>query len=247
MTRTQSKVGGNIMPIKVINGNLFASTCQTLVNTINCVGAMGAGIALECRLRYPAMFEKYVQLCTEKRFAPGLLWLYKGGADEKDINNKWILNFPTKIHWKYPSRIEWGEAGLEKFLAIYKEKGITSIAFPVLGGLNGGLDPEKVISVMCSKLAVCEIPVEIYQYRADAPDDLFDRFKDLIKSKSESEIIKLSGLRINYVQRIVEILKNPEICQLNQLARFDGIGAKTLEKAFGIMRQQNSQQMELQL
>ena len=235
------------MPIKVIEGNLFTSTCQTLVNTINCVGVMGAGIALECRLRYPAMFEAYSKLCYEKRFRPGMLWLYKGGEEDRDVDSKWVLNFPTKVHWKFPSRMEWVELGLDKFLAMYKAKGISSVAFPVLGGQNGGLNPDKVISLMREKLAVCEIPVEIYQYRADAPDDLFERFKDLLLSKSDEELAKISCLRIDYVKRIRGAMESSDICQLNQLAHCDGIGVKTVEKAFALMRKNEPVQLELAL
>ena len=232
------------MAIKIIEGNLFTTQCQTIVNTINCVGVMGAGIALECRLRYPAMFETYSKLCAEKRFRPGVLWLYKGGLDDRDIDNKWVLNFPTKVHWKFPSKIEWVEAGLEKFLATYKAKGISSVAFPVLGGLNGGLDPEEVVSLMCSKLANSEIPLEIYHYKADAADDLFERFKYLLKSKTAEKIAELSGLRIDYVRRINAAIDNSTICQLNQLVGVNGIGAKTLEKVFSLLRPGNVTQLE---
>ena len=235
------------MAIAVIKGNIFSSTCQTLVNTVNCVGVMGAGIALECRLRYPAMFEKYVHFCKEGRFSPGVLWLYKGGSDEMDINGKWVLNFPTKINWKFPSRIEWVDMGMNKFLSIYKEKGITSIAFPVLGGLNGGLDSEEVIALMKNRLAVCDIPVEIYQYKPDAADDLFDGFRSMLKMRTVDSIAKESGIRINIVRRIYDVVDSNEICQLNQLVRFDGIGIKTIEKVFRLMRKPNSTQLELEL
>ncbi len=79
------------MGIKIINGNIFTSKCQTIVNTVNCVGVMGAGMALECRLRYPEMHEKYILLCKDKLIDIGLLWIYKSPE-------KWILNFPTKMN-----------------------------------------------------------------------------------------------------------------------------------------------------
>src|SRR5690554_3048314 len=110
------------MAAKVIIGNIFSSDCQTLVNTINCVGIMGAGIALEYRLRYPEMYDRYVQLCSDSKIDIGKLWIYK--------SDRWILNFPTKKHWKDPSRIEYLESGLEKFRDTYLNKGITSVAFP---------------------------------------------------------------------------------------------------------------------
>ena len=235
------------MAIKVIKGNLFTSTNQTLVNTINCVGVMGAGIALECRLRYPDMFKKYEKLCKESQLSPGKLWLYKGGSSETDINDKWVLNFPTKIHWRFPSKVEWVIAGLDKFLSVYKEKGITSIAFPVLGGLNGGLDPDKVVSVMEEKLAMCEIPVEIYHYDAEAPDDLFDKFRKMLNESDPETVASESRLRIDLVRRVYSAVENNDIRQLNQLARVDGIGIKTLEKVFDLMRNPKITQLELSL
>ena len=85
---------------------------------------MGAGIALEFRLRYPKMLKEYKGLCEQNKISIGNLWLYKS-------NDKSILNFPTKFHWKYPSKIEWLESGLQKFIESYENKGITSIAFPI--------------------------------------------------------------------------------------------------------------------
>ena len=78
---------------------------------------------------------------------------------EKD---KWILCFPTKEHWKNPSKIEWIEYGLQHFVETYKEKGITSIAFPMLGCNNGKLKKEDVLPIMEKYLAICDIKVEIY-------------------------------------------------------------------------------------
>lgn len=235
------------MSVEVKSGNIFTSSCQTLVNTVNCVGVMGAGIALECRLRYPAMFEKYKILCGQRRLSPGVLWLYKGGAEASDINDKWILNFPTKVEWKYPSKIEWVVSGLDKFVETYREKAITSIAFPVLGGLNGGLDPDEVVSVMQTKLKPCDIPIEIYHYRADASDDVYERFKSVFKLLPEEFVASLTKMRRDYVRRVALALDNPDVCQLNQLARIDGIGAKTMEKLFGLVRTNPVVQGELPL
>ena len=144
------------MSLKVIDGNLFESNCQTIVNTINCFGVMGKGIALEYKKRFPDMFLRYKELCGKKLIRPGILWLYKA-------DNKWILNFPTKDHWKNPSKIEYLESGLTKFLNTYKNKGITSIAFPLLGSSNSGIDPDLSLEVMKKYLSQCDIEVEIYK------------------------------------------------------------------------------------
>ena len=127
------------MAIKHIKGNIFSSKCQTLVNTVNCVGVMGKGIALVHKLRYPQMYLEYKEHCKNKLIRIGSLWLYS-----KQENAPWILSFPTKFHWKYPSKIEWIEQGLQKFVDTYEKKEITSIAFPLLGTHNGGLDINEV-------------------------------------------------------------------------------------------------------
>jgi len=145
------------MPVKVVQGDLFKLSAQTLVNTVNCVGAMGKGIALEFKKRYPAMYERYKELCNKGHIKIGSLWLYK--ADD----GKWILNFPTKDDWRNPSDMDYIVQGLDKFINTYKQKGITSIAFPMLGCNNGGLDKATVLMMMKMHLETCEdLDVEIY-------------------------------------------------------------------------------------
>ena len=143
--------------IKIVtNGNLFESQCQTLVNTVNCVGIMGKGIALEFKKLYPKMFEQYRIYCKQGLLDIGKLYLWKE-------ENNWVLNFPTKIDWRNPSKYEWIEKGLQKFVIIYKEKGITSIAFPMLGCNNGKLDKNIVLPMMKKYLEKCDdLDVEIY-------------------------------------------------------------------------------------
>ncbi|KAA6316743.1 hypothetical protein EZS27_032991 [termite gut metagenome] len=143
--------------IKFIQGNLFNSEYQTLVNTVNCVGVMGKGIALEFKKQYPDMFETYKTYCYENLITIGVLYLHRRP-------NKWVLNFPTKVHWRNPSKLEYIENGLQKVLEKYKEYGMTSIAFPLLGCSNGGLNREDVSPLMNEYLSKLEIPVEIYDY-----------------------------------------------------------------------------------
>ena len=147
--------------IEIIKGNIFATEAQTIVNTVNCVGVMGAGIAYEFRLRYPKMYERYVEICNTKQLQIGTLWIYK-------TDSKWILNFPTKYDWKYESKVEYLKIGLQKFIETYKEKGIQSIAFPILGASNGGIPETISIEIMKRYLSNCDIKVEIYQYDPSA-------------------------------------------------------------------------------
>lgn len=215
------------MPVKILQGNIFTTKCQTIVNTINCVGVMGAGIALECRLRYPAMYEKYIELCNEKKIDIGLLWIYK-----HPDNVRWILNFPTKKHWKYPSKKEYLYAGLEKFYNTYQERGIKSIAFPLLGGDKGGIPAEESIAIMRSYLDKINLNIEIYKYDPNAKDDLYDKIKKKMLSTDVDQISKVTRVRKNYILKVIDALKRPDILQLNQLARVEGIGIKTLAKIY---------------
>lgn len=142
----------------ISNRNIFDTQCQTIVNTVNCVGVMGKGIALEMKNRYPDMFEKYKTFCDNKLIDIGKLWLYKNQDD------KWILNFPTKTHWQYQSEYDYIEKGMQKFIETYKDKNIKSIAFPMLGCSNGGLNEEKVLEIMMKYFSKCdELIIEIYR------------------------------------------------------------------------------------
>ena len=146
-----------MLTISVIrNSDIFKSQCQTIVNTINCVGVMGKGLALEMKKQYPQMFDKYKGLCDKGLLDIGKLWLYK---DEE----KWILNFPTKKDWRNPSEYSFIEYGMQKFIETYQSKSITSIAFPMLGCNNGGLDKDLVLEIMTKYLVKCDnLIVEIY-------------------------------------------------------------------------------------
>lgn len=248
--------------IKIIKGNIFTTKCQTIVNTVNCVGVMGAGIAYECRLRYPLMYERYVELCRDKKLNIGMLWIYKS-------EDKLIINFPTKYHWRYESKTEYLEKGLQKFIETYKEKGITSVAFPLLGASNGGIPENVSLNIMKEYLVECDIDIEIYQYDPFAYDDLYLKFKKIwteipesvlkkeLKTLKEKEnahlkakieelskmgvdknIREIENLREKLKVKVVSIsilkkaLENDNIRSLSGLLRAKGVGDKTLEKAF---------------
>lgn len=215
------------MAFRVIDGNIFTSECQTLVNTVNCVGVMGAGIALECRLRYPQMYERYVGICEKGQLDIGKLWLYR-------TERRWVLNFPTKKHWRYPSRETYLRQGLEKLAATYAQKGIRSIALPLLGADRGGIDPEVSLGLIQSYLADGheDLEVEVYRYDPTARDDLFEDFKARLLGESGARIQQASGLKPKSLETLREALQRDDICQLNQLLKVKGVGLVTLERAF---------------
>ena len=209
-------------------GNIFNSKMQTIVNTVNCVGVMGKGIALVFKLRYPAMFEKYKEYCDSKMIGIGKLWLYK-----TDEAHQWVLKFPTKFHWKYPSKIEYIESGLQKFVDTYKEKGITTIAVPLLGTHNGGLDKVDVLDMMYNYLEKCDIPIDIYEYDPLAPDDLFELFKKNWNDISPSVRKKQLGIRTQkQIDTIDNAIKKDNVKSMISLIDYPGIGITTLDKCF---------------
>lgn len=221
--------------IKHIHGNIFTSPCQTLVNTVNCAGIMGAGIAFEFRLREPGMFKKYVTLCENSSLDIGKLWLYKDSSP-------WILNFPTKKHWKFPSKERYLHAGLEKFMASYRQCGIESIAFPLLGASKGGLDPDRSLSIMTGYLKDCEIAVEIYQYDPLAEDDVFREFSKKLVQMDTEALKSAIGIRSDKLKLLIEAVSGGGYRQMNQLMSVPGIGEGTLEKAFRFIHQRGTVQ-----
>ena len=211
--------------IKIIKGNIFNSSAQTLVNTVNTVGVMGSGIALEFRLRYPEMYNKYVDYCKQKQMQIGKLWIYKA-------KDRWILNFPTKENWKDDSKIEYLEKGLQKFVDTYKIKGITSVAFPILGANLGKIPKEQALEIMQAYLSKCNIPIEIYEYDSETPDDLFAKLKSKFSNMSIEEISKKTNIQKQYVKKLLKIFNDESIQSISKLNSVEGIGVKTLEKLF---------------
>lgn len=147
--------------IEYIEGDIFESPAQVIVNTVNTVGVMGKGLALAFKKRYPDMFERYKQACDNDSLTIGKLMLFYE-ADH------WLLLFPTKKHWRNPSKLEYIEAGLAKFVSSYAVKSITSVAFPRLGCGNGGLNWEEVRPLMERYLS--PLPIDIYIYVGNYPD-----------------------------------------------------------------------------
>lgn len=138
-------------------GDLLLSRMKTLVNTVNCVGVMGKGIALGFKKQYPPMFADYVTRCKKKQVKLGEPYFYQVNQ------NRSIVNFPTKGHWQNSSKLEDVESGLQFLAANAKAWGITSMAVPPLGCGNGGLDWEDVRPLINKYLLPLKIPLEIYE------------------------------------------------------------------------------------
>jgi len=142
--------------IKALIGDIFTSKMQTIVNTVNCVGIMGKGIAQLFKKEYPDMFADYADRCSRGEVQLGTPYLYT------DLTGVSIVNFPTKGHWRAATRLSDVEEGLDYFVKHYQTWGITSVAFPPLGCGNGGLEWSTVGPLMYFKLKGLGIPVELY-------------------------------------------------------------------------------------
>lgn len=177
------------MIIKI--GNIFESKAHTLVNTINCVGVMGKGIALEFKKRYPDMYEEYMYFCERGVVRPGKPYVYQ------DFCGASILNFPTKDHWRSPSKLSYIISGLAWFKEHYHEYRIPSIAFPPLGCGNGGLTWDVVGPVMYDSLKDLPIDIEIYAPFGTPPEQLTIEFLKKNLARSAQEVMGTKQMQLN--------------------------------------------------
>ena len=127
--------------IKFLSGSPLDAPVAAVVNTVNTVGVMGKGIALMFKEAFPENFRAYEAACKRKEVRVGHMFVTENLAL---CGPRWILNFPTKQHWRQPSRMEWITAGLRDLRGVVEENNIRSIALPALGCGNGGLDWSEV-------------------------------------------------------------------------------------------------------
>jgi|SRR5690625_747929 len=147
--------------IKYLTGDLLQDNAQALVNTVNCVGVMGRGIALQFKKKFPANFTAYAQACKQGDVVPGKMFVSR---HDDMFEPKWIINFPTKRHWRQNSRLKDIETGLDDLVNIIQTNQITSIAIPPLGSGLGGLDWQVVKPLIANKLKNLDgVEVRIYE------------------------------------------------------------------------------------
>ncbi len=147
------------MPVTFMKGDLFASNAQALVNAVNCVGAMGAGLAAVFARRYPDMNEDYKRACEAKELAPGGIHVYSLDLDQ------YVFNVATKDHWMQDSQYQWIVDGLKNIAVEAEKLGITSVAVPALGCGLGGLDWGRVKKIVEEVAAEHwqNLDVEVYE------------------------------------------------------------------------------------
>jgi O-acetyl-ADP-ribose deacetylase (regulator of RNase III)/uncharacterized protein YwgA len=188
--------------VKVLIGNLFESKAQTWVNTVNTVGVMGKGIALEFKKRFPDMYKDYVRRCNRGDVKLGKPYLFKS------LLPPWVLNFPTKDHWRSVAKLESISQGLEYLLQNYQQWEITSLAVPPLGCGEGQLEWRIVGPTLFRYLEKLNIPVELYAPYGTPHEELQIEF---LAEKQPAEEASLVPPKPQWVQPgwvgLVEILR----------------------------------------
>ena len=156
--------------ITVTKGNLLNAKTEALVNTVNTVGVMGKGIALQFRLAYPRMFRAYEKACKKGEVKPGHMHIYELNSLH---NPKFIINFPTKRHWRGKSSIDDIISGLNSLVSEIQRLKIKSVAVPPLGCGNGGLEWKEVLPVI--KAAFAASKTEVLAFAPEGAPE-FDSF-----------------------------------------------------------------------
>ncbi len=222
-----------MMRVQYQKGDIFDSKAQVIVNTVNCEGVMGKGLALAFKERYPAMFAVYQQDCKAGKLRIGRPTLYKASTP-------WILNFPTKDHWRPPSKLEYLEKGLEYLVANYQKAGIQSIAFPKLGAQNGKLSWDDVGPLMAKYLSQLDIDVYIYiaegdtEYQYDAESNIktgeqtWKVFSEL--ARSIDRLRQEVGLNAKDAKKVAQWRESMEFKALSDIDNIDGLAKTSLKK-----------------
>lgn len=198
--------------IKYIKGNLLQAKTHALVNTVNTVGVMGKGIALQFKEQFPANFKAYSDACKNGKIGIGKLFVF----EESTLNGKKIIiNFPTKTEWYKKSQYSYIEEGLKDLVRIIEEYKLESIALPPLGCGNGGLDWGKVKALIENYLANLSIEIIVYE-----PNDAV---KEVLQKEGQKKEINLTPARAMLLYALAkyeERGENPSVFAANKLAYF---------------------------
>ncbi len=168
-----------------ITGDLLQSNAEAFVNTVNTVGVMGKGIALQFKENFPANNKAYIDACKQKLLAPGKLLMITDRSIHYGL--KRIINFPTKVHWKAPSKYEYIEEGLTSLRNLILDNNIKSIAIPPLGCGNGGLDWGLVKPMIMLHLGDLDAEIQVYE-----PND---HIKQMLQQQAVKKEVHLTPAR----------------------------------------------------
>lgn len=182
--------------IKYITGNILESEAQALVNTVNTVGVMGKGIALQFKKAFHNNFKSYNEACKRGDVIVGKMYVTKDS--NLNTGEKIIINFPTKKDWRKPSEYSYVDNGLDDLILVIKEYDIKSVAIPPLGAGSGGLKWEIVKKMIEQKLGSLGIDVFVYEPTAQ------------IKEHLKKERVKLTDARALLLYVLYDLVRNGE-------------------------------------
>lgn len=193
---------------KLTEGNILEADAQALVNTVNTVGVMGKGIALQFKKAFPEMFLAYEKLCKANSLQPGQMHVYDRGSM---LNPRYIINFPTKRHWKGKSKIADIVAGLNALVEELQGRSITSVAVPPLGCGHGGLDWDEVRPLIEQAMdRVPEVEALVYEPKgAPEPAAMLNRTERPEMNSSRANMLRLLSeyCVLGYELSLLEIQK----------------------------------------
>lgn len=186
--------------IHVMQGDILQANAEALINTVNCVGVMGRGIALQFRKAYPENFKAYKAACDRHELRPGVMLVHE--LHQQNVP-RYIINFPTKRHWKGKSRIEDIDAGLSALTEVIRKLGIRSVAVPPLGCGLGGLDWREVRPLIVQAFATLpDIQVLLYEPAGAPPAE------EMFKAKAVPHMTEgraaLLGLMDRYLAAVMD-------------------------------------------
>lgn len=195
---------------------------KTIANTVNTMGVMGAGLALEFRLRYPEYFDDYHKRCASDLPGAGDVWLYRGSRGTPDIVSLFV-----KEDWKKPSKPEWIRKTLERLSEIILSEGIERIALPLAGAGKGGVNPK--ISLSITEEVLRDVPSEVYICLDKLPSETEKRMLSRLCSLDISALQKL-GLTRAVSSRVIEALT--KVTRFREILSYPGVGIKSYETLF---------------
>jgi O-acetyl-ADP-ribose deacetylase (regulator of RNase III) len=190
--------------MKFISGNIFESDAEALVNSVNTVGVMGKGIALQFKERFPANYKLYVTACKNEEVKIGKMFITPTNSL---MNPKWIINFPTKKHWMHNSSYEFIEAGLDDLVTQIEKLNIQSIAIPPLGAGQGGLNWEKVKELIQLKLGHLNIEITVFETVNLVNSNVINAITNLTKPRAMVLALIAQYKKLGYDISLLEIQK----------------------------------------
>lgn len=165
--------------IELTSGDILKDDAEAIVNTVNCVGIMGRGIALQFKNAWPENFKAYEAACLREEVQPGRMFIFETG---QLTNPRYIVNFPTKRHWRGKSRIQDIESGLQALVHEIRQRSITSVAIPPLGSGLGGLEWDEVRPrIEAALAAVPEVHVRIFEPKGAPEADRMQHRREVPK------------------------------------------------------------------